>query len=351
MRRVMPTSLPILALACAMSTVVGAAWLGALHNRAASEMTKSAQAFLNALTPEQQQRALFRFDDPERLNWHYIPRPRRGLPLKDMTPKQREAAHALLHAALSTIGYRKAVAVMALEAVLHELEKGGRIPRDPELYYWSIFGTPSTKGRWGWRVEGHHLSLNFVIDDGRVVSATPMFYGANPAVIRNRVPGGPPIGTRTLAKEELLARELAQSLTEEQRQVAVVARKAPRDIRAGGSPQPPLTRPIGIPAAHLTQRQRDLLWRLITAYAENMPAEVRDSWLEQVKASGINRVHFAWAGGLAEGEPHYYRIQGPDFLIEYCNVQPDSAGNPANHIHSVWRSLHGDFGLPLTNNH
>ena len=310
-------------------------------------MVRAASAFLRELTPSQRQKAVFRFDDPERLNWHYIPRARRGLSLKEMTDEQREAAHALLHAGLSRSGFQKATTIMALEAVLHELERGGRIVRDPDLYYWSIFGSPSMQGRWGWRVEGHHLSLNYVIDDGRIVSATPAFFGANPATVKMQTATGIRVGTRVLAREELLARKLLQSLDDQQRSLAVFSRRPPRDIRAANTPQPPVSKPIGIPGAKLNASQRQALWDLLEAYAAKMPEQVSAAWLAEIRDSGLDRVYFAWAGGAEEGQPHYYRVQGPDFLIEYANVQSDPVGNPANHIHSVWRSLHGDFGLRL----
>jgi hypothetical protein len=328
-----------------LTVVLGAAWASRWTQRAGQEMTAAAQAFLESLSPEQRRKATFSFEDPERLNWHYIPMPRRGLSLKEMTEAQRKAAHALLHAGLSQVGYQKATTIMALEGVLHELEKGGRLVRDPELYYWSIFGNPGQKERWGWRVEGHHLSLNFVVENGRVVAATPAFFGANPALIQSDVGVGPPKGSRTLAQEELLPRQLMRSLEKTQRSKATLGAEAPSDIRAANSPQPPRFSPDGIRASELRPDQQQLLWQLIETYAAKMPEEVAQAWLGQIKTRGFDQVFFGWAGGLEPGEPHYYRIQSPDFLVEYCNVQPDSAGNPANHIHSVWRSLHGDFGL------
>ncbi len=331
----------------ACSVVLISAWAGRQQHRTGNEMVRAAQAFLAELTPVQRQKAAFGFDDAERLNWHFIPRARRGLPLSEMNDAQRRAAHALLHAGLSEVGYKKAVTIMALEAVLHELEQGGRFRRDPMLYYWSIFGTPAERGRWGWRVEGHHLSLNFVVEDGRVVAATPAFFGANPARVLAETSTGIRKGTRVLADEEELARKLVQQFSEEQRARAIVSAHPPRDVRGANTPQPPRTAPIGLPASAMTERQRKTLWQLLRAYARKMPEEVARSWLAEIHHSGIDAVHFAWAGGTAVGQPHYYRIQGPDFLVEYANVQPDPLGNPANHIHSVWRSLHGDFGIRI----
>ncbi len=345
MGKAIPGSVRMVVAVGAGVAVLVSVWAGGRREQAGAEMVRAAEAFLAELTPEQRRKATFAFDDPERLNWHFIPRARRGLPLAEMNDRQRRAAHALLHTGLSDLGFEKSVTIMALEAVLHELERGGRFQRDPELYYWSIFGDPKPRGRWGWRVEGHHLSLNFVVEDGRVVSATPAFFGANPATVTVQTNTSVPKGTRVLADEERLARRLMQSFSEQQRNRAIFAKRPPRDIRGANAPQPPRTAPIGLPASAMSKEQQELLWDLLRAYARKMPDEVANAWLTEIRRSGLERVHFAWAGGLQAGQPHYYRIQGPDFVVEYANVQPDPLGNPANHIHAVWRSLHGDFGI------
>jgi hypothetical protein len=247
-----------------------------------------------------------------------------------------------LHTGLGSRGYLKAVTVMSLESVLHELEGGaGRFRRDPDLYFFSLFGEPSPTGRWGWRVEGHHLALNFVVDGGKVAGATPTFFGANPAEVRT----GPRAGLRTLADEEDLARQLLKLLDPQQRASVIIAETAPDDIRDAGTPQPPAGEPAGLAAAKLTARQRQVLLLLVGEYASNLPPGVRAGWLSALKEAGIEKIHFAWAGGAEAGEKHYYRVQGPTFLIEYANVQ-----NDANHIHSVWRNMLGDFGSPVTLN-
>ncbi len=317
-----------------------------------TSLVDAAQGFLNTLSEQQRQVALLPYDTPQRLNWHYIPKSyRKGLQLRHMNAQQRQAAHRLLAACLSQVGYNKAVTIMALEEVLAKLEgPRSRFRRDPLRYYFTLFGTPGKQKRWGLSIEGHHLSLNFVLQGERIVAHTPAFFGANPGLIKGDYGVGPPRGTRVLKDEELLAFRLLHMLSEEQRGRAVIAAKAPRDIRSPGTAQPPLDPPQGLPAAEMTDAQREVLQQLIATYARNMPEPVAQARLAEIEKAGLDRVYFAWAGADRPGVGHYYRIQGPTFLIELCNTQPDSAGNPANHIHSVWRDLRGDFGIPVKKN-
>jgi len=309
--------------------------------RSSEAMLEATHRFLTSLTPEQRERAVFGFNDAERLNWHFIPRDRLGLPLKDMTPVQRTAARALLEAGLGQRGYLKANTVMELELVLRELG-GDPDVRDPERYFFSIFGSPSADSPWGWRMEGHHISLNFTIVSGTMVATAPAFFGANPA----RVGSGSREGLRALAAEEDLARALVQALTADQRASAMIATEAPRDIITGNSTEIDPLSPAGIPVTRLDERQAGMLTRLIEEYLARMAddlAAARRSRLEQADPA---RVTFAWAGSIEPGQPHYYRVQGPTFLIEYDNTQ-----NNANHVHSVWRDFDGDFGRDLLRDH
>src|SRR5579884_4531460 len=191
----------------------------------ASIMTETANRFLAALTPEQNAKATFPFDADERMNWHFIPKERKGLPLREMSPYQRHLASALLAAGLSQQGYIKAVSIMSLEDVLKMMEKDSGERRNPEKYYFSIFGTPSDTQAWGYRVEGHHLSQNYTVVNGHAVDA-PSFFGDNPAEVRV----GPRAGLRVLAAEEDLGRDLVTSLDPEQRKAAIVEATAPKDI-------------------------------------------------------------------------------------------------------------------------
>lgn len=307
-------------------------------------MVQAARHFLDSLTPEQRAKATFSFQDEERLNWHYIPRVRKGLPLLEMTPPQKQLAHALLATGLSQQGYIKAVSIMSLEDVLGMLEaaapapaSGQRMERNPEKYYFSVFGEPSNTATWGFRVEGHHVSQNFTVVNGKVAD-TPSFFGANPAEVRE----GPRKGLRILAAEEDLARDLLESLTPEQKKIAIVDPTAYKDILTTASRKAALEgQPSGLSAAKMTHKQVELLTALVSDYAHNVPEQLAQVRMEQLKKAGTN-LYFAWAGAVERGGPHYYRVQAPAFLIEYDNTQ-----NGANHIHSVWRDYNGDFGLDL----
>jgi hypothetical protein len=304
-------------------------------------MTAAARDFLASLTPPQRLQASFPFDDAERLNWHFIPRERRGLPLKQMADQQRLAARRLLQAGLSQRGYLKASTIIELELVLRELG-GNPSVRDPELYYLSVFGTPAGRGPWGWRAEGHHLSLNFTVTGDSLVATAPAFFGANPA----RVPSGARQGLRALADEEDLARELVTSLDPSQRAAAIIATEAPRDIVTGNLARVDPLAPAGIAVSQLRPDQAARLVRLLDEYLGRMATELAAGRRARLERTDFARVTFAWAGSLEAGRPHYYRIQGPSFLVEYDNTQ-----NEANHIHSVWRDFAGDFGRDLLRDH
>ena len=311
------------------------------RTQSAPAMAASAKAFLASLTAEQAAKAVIPFPSDERLNWHFIPRERKGLPLKEMTPAQKHLAHALLSSGLSQSGYIKAATVMSLEEVLRVLENDSGARRNPEGYFFSVFGEPSDKGAWGYRVEGHHLSQNFTISNGRV-AGSPSFFGANPAEVRD----GPRKGLRALAREEDLARELLSALTAEQKKTAIVAPEAYKDILTTAERKAALKgQPSGLSAAKMNGRQKELLQALLDEYAHNMPEQIAQQRLDQIKKAG-NNMFFAWAGVEQKGGPHYYRVQAPAFLIEYDNTQ-----NNANHIHSVWRDYEGDFGLDLLKQH
>jgi len=304
-------------------------------------LSETANNFLAALSSEQAAKAKFTFADDERYNWHYIPKERKGLPIREMEPYQKQLASALLASALSQKGYIKARSIMSLEDVLRIMEKDNGERRNPEKYYFSIFGEPSEKGIWGFRVEGHHLSLNFTLANGKVVGS-PNFYGTNPAEVRQ----GPRKGLRVLHAEEDLGRAVLQSLTADQKTTAIVTKDAYKDILSEASRKVALKgQPSGLSAAKMTAHQRDLLNQLISEYVSNVPESVAQNRAALVKKAG-NNMFFAWAGVEEKGGPHYYRVQGPDFLIEYDNTQ-----NDANHIHSVWREMTGDFGGDLLGEH
>jgi hypothetical protein len=318
-------------------------------HEAGKQMAEVANLFLSILTPEQKARATFAFEDEERINWHFIPRERKGLPMKEMTPQQELLAHALLNTGLGFRGSAKAATIMSLEEVLWQMEGAKaadetakaavRAKRDPEQYFVSIFGSPDMKGSWGWRIEGHHLSLNFTIKDGQLLRATPTFFGTNPGEVRQ----GNLMGLRVLGKEEDLGRELVKSLSEEQFKKALFDAVAPKEMITAAEKRVNMLQPEGISNAELNDTQKAKLKEIITEYTDRVRPEIAaELWADIEK----NPVFFAWAGGKERGEPHYYRVQGKTFLIEYDNVQ-----NEANHPHSVFRSFEGDFGRDILAEH
>ena len=441
-------------------------WAGAelvARQRALAGMATAATAFVSSLTPDQRQKAVFPMPTDaclqatdasgcEWTKWAFIPAsmaPRNGLPIKDMTPAQRERAQELMRASLSQVGYTTANAIMNLERVLRITENadetgrsggqpvapyvntppaptmgaacglgdlsgiapaagagggrrggggggggqaagggqpaagggqaaaggaqpaaggggqgggaragggGGRgggggapIIRDPELYYFSVFGEPSAKGKWGWRVEGHHLSFRFGIDAGKAtVSTTPQFLGANPARVPDGLPGSglPTAGLRTLAVQEDTARALVQSLNPTQCTAVLTAGSPLGDASTGTRLKIDPATPVGLSAAQMTAPQRDMLMKVIDSYAAVMPADIAADRLAKIKAAGIEKLSFAWQGSSEPRQRYHYVIQGPTFLIEHNNTQ-----NNGNHIHSVWRDFNGDFGRDLLGEH
>ena len=309
-------------------------------------MSGAAGKWLASLSPEQRDRAVFPFDSEERLRWHYVPNemhPRKGLTIKDMSEPQRALAHELLKTGLSARGYLTASAISELENVLQVIEgPNRRFPRDPEAYWFTVFGTPGDKQAWGWRFEGHHVSVRFDLVDAKMTASSPAFFGANPAEVRE----GPKKGTRVLGAEEDAGRALLDSLDAAQRKTATLEIAAPEDILTTTKVAVDPLSPVGIKASALSKAQRDKLMALIDVYAGLMVPEVAAERMDRLKKAGLDDIAFAWAGETERGKKHYYRIQGPTFLIEYDNTQ-----NDGNHIHSVWRDFNGDFGADLLREH
>jgi hypothetical protein len=339
----------VLAIGCAV------VWLGVVRGaeKSAATMADAANKFLAGLTPEQRPKATFALESDERLRWHFVPNfERKGLTTSEMTEPQRKLAHGLLQAGLSQRGYLTATAIMDLETLLGALEsaarqanptgRGNAMIRDPLRYYFSVFGTPSPRGAWGWRVEGHHMSLHFTVTNGSLVASSPAFFGSNPAEVQE----GPKKGLRILGSQEDAARSLLMALDQSQRAKAVIDQAAPNDISTMNAVDIKPLAPAGITADALNGAQRQMLMAIIDAYASAMAAEVAAERLDKIRKAGVEKIAFAWAGEAERGRRHYYRVQGPTFLIEYDNTQ-----NNANHVHSVWRDFEGDFGRDLLREH
>lgn len=308
-----------------------------------TSMLSAAQAFVASLDDSLSAAARFPFDDPEKYNVHFTPVPRQGADLRDMNPEQRSHVTAMLHSVLSDEGYRKATEIMQLESVLKMLEKRPEEDdhRDPEKYYVLVFGEPSATEPWGFRFEGHHLSLNFSSVTGEV-AVTPAFLATNPAIVME----GPQKGKEVLKLEQDLGRQLVQMMDESQLKRVIIAPEAPADIITGVDREARLERFEGITAADMTEAQRELLWKVIGLYLGNMEASIAEKRMARVNQINLEDLYFAWAGGTEVGEAHYYRIHAPELIIEYDNIQ-----NNANHIHTTWRDPLNDFGEDLLRKH
>ncbi|HUG09728.1 MAG TPA: DUF3500 domain-containing protein [Opitutaceae bacterium] len=310
------------------------------HDAPRSEIAAAATQFLDSLDAPQRAKAAFPFTSDERESWHYVPRVRGGVSMKVLGAGSRERARGLLKAALSQRGLATVDAIIALEDVLREMEQSAH--RDPALYYVAIFGTPGADP-WGWRFEGHHVSLNYTFVGGHgAISSTPTFMGANPAEVRI----GAHKGKRALAAEEDLGRKLVASLSTDQLKVARISTRAPAEILTGADSRVDPLDHAGIAVSEMSADQQTQLVALLKYYLHRHRAEIAHAAFAKIEAAGIEKLRFAWAGGLEVGDPHYYRIQGTTFVVEYDNTQ-----NGANHIHTVWRDFDGDFGRDLLREH
>ncbi|XZE44231.1 DUF3500 domain-containing protein [Pirellulaceae bacterium SH467] len=328
-------------------------------SRTASPASTAANQFLASLSANEKKLAQIPFQDPRRLEWHFVPmETRKGLPLREMSDEQAKLALAVLKSVMSDAGFKRATNIMSYEAILLELEGPAAAKRrDYKKYYIAIYGEPTDRSEWGLSVEGHHLSLNFTMDRGVIVDSTPQFYGLNPAKLPKSfsVPSLNPLGGknsfqeggRLLATEEDAGIALMASLNDAQKSKAVFNSKCPEEILWPGDAQPKPSASVGIPASEMDVDQKKLLMTLLETFLATMPKEVVLSRMNQITAAGLDNIHFGWAGTEDLSGQHYFRLQGPTFIAEFCNYQADSAGNNANHIHSVWRDLTGDFNLPV----
>lgn len=312
---------------------------------ATGQITEAAKKFLASLSSGQKDKAAIPFTAGERLFWYYPPLNRRGLPIRDMDQSQRELALGLMESTYSPSGFERAKLIMEHEAVLGPLEaEEGNVGwnRDPELYYWTIFGEPGGDQPWAWRVEGHHISTQISLWGDTVLATTPFFFGSNPAEVRK----GPKQGLRILKEREDLAFELIDSLDSGQRATAIVHEKAPWDIYTYNATRPSLPEGEGLVASKMNGTQQEMLMALITEYVTQVRDEVSRDKMETIRQNGISDFHFSWHGGTKRTDKHYYRIHGGRFIVEFDNQQ-----NDANHIHSVVRDVDNDFALDVMRQH
>ncbi len=336
-----------------LALLVGfAAVVGAYHRTTEESMYAAVDHLLASLDNEQVGAIELPFTDKARQEWHYVPGsnfeqtygyPRKGLTYIGMQSQQRHLADVLLSTGLSPQGLFKAKSIMSLEDVLRikEGDRTGR--RNPLRYHYTIFGEPSKDGEWGYRVEGHHISLNYTLKGGKLVSTTPTFFGSNP----HDVDITPRKGLRVLGAEEDLGRNLMKSLSPAMQKKALVADVAFKDILTAADTRAKLdNQPNGLPATELSAQQYGMLIDLISEYANNLPEEVAEARMKEAKSTPKDKMFFAWAGAVQPDKGDYYRVQTPTFLIEYDNTQDGS-----NHSHTVWRDYDGDFGRDVLAEH
>lgn len=307
------------------------------------EMREAAIDFLGTLDERLKEQVRFDFEGSERTDWHFIPKERVGVSFKEMNLIQRRAARVLMRSVLSEKGYLKATTIMSLEQVLRLLEadrENVEQIRDQEKYWFAVFGDPAGEQPWGWRVEGHHLSLNFSSVDRLVAGTTPIFFGANPAEVRI----GPRMGLRTLGDEEDQAREFMAALDVNQRGQAIISEEAPGDVLTVPGAALEIGKPAGIAAESLNDAQRQLLEEMVRSFLHHLRAALAETEIAAVEQAGMEKIHFAWAGSLEPDKNHYFRLHGPTFILEYDNAQ-------GNHAHVVWHSLRNDFGADVLRRH
>ena len=339
------------------------------HSSTEALMQNAAKILSQSLNRVQRSYTLFKFDAKHRSDWHYFPEGgftrtygyvRNGITFGQMDAMQKHLASALLASGLSRSGFAKATRVMSMEEIIRAIEDDHTGHRDAEKFHFSIFGTPSQTGTWGWRVEGHHLSVHYTLSDGKLISSSPTFFGANP----HEVAQGPHKGMRVLGKEEDLAIALIETLDVQQRQKAIFSDVAPYDILTMADRRASLEgNPQGLPASKMNSEQYESLLELIGEYAGNLPPDVAALRMKTARETPPDQLYFAWAGRIGRPEPeavpiggrttgnreekgNYYRVQSPTFLIEYNNTQ-----NLSNHSHSVWREYKNDFGLDVLADH
>lgn len=317
--------------------------LTSIRASVAQDISQLATEFLNSLGPLKSQ-AQFTLDDQERFNWNFVPVPRKGPTFHDFDDKQKAAALALLKASLSSQGMQKANDIVANENILREIEDRSAVDpyRDPLNYHFSIFGTPSPDGDWGWRFEGHHISQNFVLSKNKIVSATPSFMGSNPAI----VPRGAEKGKQILKLETDLGFSLIQSMDEVQMKTALFSTTALPEIVSGNDRKAKNLTPEGIRFSTLNEKQKQVFLQLLDVFVKNYEFGFSKKLMDKIQAAGMDNLSFAWAGSLTPGAGHYYRIQGPILLIEYDNTQTS-----ANHVHTAVRDLTNDFAEDILREH
>lgn len=325
------------------------------------EIRQAASAFIGTLDKMHRSAALLSFTDSFRTTWNNLPvglRSRSGISVGNMNDEQRLLFHRLLSVSLSSQGYLKATSIMQLDNLLDRfydtLYFRKALPDSihgfvktllwsTRNYFLSFFGEP-TDAIWGYKVEGHHLSVNFTFR-GDQISVTPMFVGTDPAEYMTTEYAG----LRVLGQEEDLGLKLIALLTPAQQKKAIMDTAVPGDIITAAESGKRLVNKWGLRAAEMTAQQKAVLQYMIREFVYNLEYEKAATEYEKIMHAGMDAIYFGWIGSKQEKEPHYYIINGPGFLIEF-----DNNGGPrkaANHIHAIWREKGNEYGEDVLRKH
>jgi hypothetical protein len=327
-----------------------------------NEIKQSAITIIDSLTMLQKKRAMLNFNDTARVKWNNLPvglRARAGINIGSMADEQRRLVHRMLSASLSSQGYLKATSIMHLDNLLnmyvdtlHSRKEMNdtlyQFMRDlkwsHQNYYLAFFGNPATDKDWGYKLEGHHLSVNFTFHD-QELSVTPMFVGTDPA----EYPILEYAGWRVLSKEEDFGLKLIKMLSEKQKQKATMSKEVPGDIITSAESGKRLVDYWGIKGSELNASQQEVLKSIVREFVFNLVYEKATEEYGKILKAGVQNIYFGWIGSYEEKEPHYYILNGPTFLIEF-----DNNGGPrkaANHIHAIWREKGNEFGEDVLKKH
>ena len=326
------------------------------------EIRKTVLTLIDSLTPLQQKRAMLHFDDTARIKWNNLPvglRARAGISIGSMNNSERQLLHRILSASLSSQGYLKATSIMHLDNLINMYydslyqmkafdEKVYQFLKDlkwsHQNYYFALFGNPKTDSSWGYKLEGHHLSINFTFHQQQL-SVTPMFVGTDPAEFLLSEYAG----WRVLGQEEDLGLKLLASLSTAQKNKAIMSSEVPEDIITAAESGKRLVEYWGIKGSELDKNQQGILQSMIREFVFNLEYDKAEAEYEKIVKAGIGNIYFGWIGEGEEIKPHYYILNGPTFIIEFDNN--GGPRNRANHIHAIWREKGNEYGEDVLKKH